>query len=124
VVLTTLIVEVANLATPGTTRPITFLIDSGALQSVVPAEVLAGLGIVPIATQEFRLADGESISRRKGAALYRYGDRVGGADVIFGEEGDATLIGALTLASLGFVLDPLRRELRPLPMILAAHGTR
>jgi hypothetical protein len=48
-----------------------------------------------------------------------YGDRIGGADVIFGEPGDSTLLGALTLGALGFALDPLRRELRPLPMILA-----
>ena len=28
------------------------------------------------------------------------------------------LLGALTLEALGVVLDPLRRELKPLPMIL------
>ena len=41
------------------------------------------------------------------------------ADVIFGQEGDSMLLGAFTLESLGLVLDPLRRELRSLPMILA-----
>jgi hypothetical protein len=40
--------------------------------------------------------------------------------VIFGEAGDSVLLGALTLESLGFVLDPIRRTLEPLPMILAA----
>jgi len=44
----------------------------------------------------------------------------GGADVIFGEEGDSTLLGTFTLEALGLSLDPLRRELKPLPMILAA----
>ena len=38
--------------------------------------------------------------------------------MIFGEEGDSTLLGALSLEALGFSLDPIRRELRPLPMIL------
>ena len=38
--------------------------------------------------------------------------------MIFGEEGDSTLLGALTLESLGLALDPLKRELTPLPMIL------
>ncbi len=52
-------------------------------------------------------------------ALFRYGDRIGGTDVIFGEEGDVTLLGVLTLEALGLVLDPLRRELHPLPMMLA-----
>jgi hypothetical protein len=46
-------------------------------------------------------------------------DAVGGADVIFGEKGDSTLLGAMSLEALGLALDPLKRELRPLPMILA-----
>ena len=41
--------------------------------------------------------------------------------MIFGEEGDSVLLGAFTLQSLGFFIDPLRRKLKPLPMILA-HG--
>jgi hypothetical protein len=52
--------------------------------------------------------------------LFKYGDRIGGADVIFGEESNCNLLGAFTLTALGLALDPLRRELRPLPMILAA----
>jgi len=40
------------------------------------------------------------------------------ADVIFGEKGDATLLGAFALESLGLALDPLKRELREMPMIL------
>jgi hypothetical protein len=31
--------------------------------------------------------------------------------VIFGEPGDSTLLGALTLEALGLVLDPLKRDL-------------
>ena len=65
------------------------------------------------------MADGSKISRKKGIALFRYGQRTGGADVIFGEPGDGQLLGALTLEALGLMLDPLRRELKPLPMVLA-----
>ena len=43
----------------------------------------------------------------------------GAAPVIFGETGDSTLLGAVTLEALGVILDPIKRELRPLPMILA-----
>ena len=53
--------------------------------------------------------------------MFRYGDQVGVADVIFGEEGDSTLLGAFTLEALGLALDPLKRELRRLPMILAGQ---
>jgi predicted aspartyl protease len=118
--LTVLEIEVGNPANPEVTEKVEFLIDSGAIYSVVPSATLARLGITPLTTQEFRLADGTTIHRRKGAALFKCGDRIGGADVIFGEEGDYNLLGAFTLTALGLSLDPLRRELRPLPMILAA----
>ena len=111
-------IEVGNPSSPDVTEKIESLIDSGAIYSVVPTAVLEGLGIKPLAEQEFRLADGSKIARKKGIALFRYGDRVGGADVIFGEDGDSKLLGAFTLEALGLGLDPLRRELLPLPMIL------
>ena len=117
--LTTLEIEVANVSSPERTEKLEFLIDSGAIYSVVPAPVLERLGIKPLAQQEFRLANGEKITRQKGVAVFRYKDKVGGADVIFGEEGDATLLGAFTLEALGLALDPLKRELRDLPMMLA-----
>ena len=122
--LTTLKVEVGNPASPERTETIEFLIDSGAVYSVVPKPVLDQLSIKPIGEQEFRLADGSLIKRRKGIALFRYHDAVGGADVIFGEEGDSTLVGAMSLEALGLALDPLKRELRPLPMILAGSWQR
>jgi predicted aspartyl protease len=111
--------KVGNPAKPNVTKELEFLVDSGAVYSVVPSAVLKQLRIRPLGTQEFRLADGSTITRKKGIALFRYGDRVGGADVIFGQRGDSRLLGALTLESLGLALDPLKRELKPLPMILA-----
>ncbi|MBI3009257.1 MAG: prepilin-type N-terminal cleavage/methylation domain-containing protein, partial [Candidatus Omnitrophica bacterium] len=117
--LTFLKIGVGNPAKPEITEDIEFLVDSGAIYSVVPAKILRKLGIKPLDTQEFRLANGEKIVRKKGIALFRYGKKVGGADVIFGEEGDSTLLGAFTLESLGLTLDPLKRELRPLPMVIA-----
>lgn len=117
--LTVLEVEVGNPANPEIREKVDFLVDSGAIYSVVPAPILERLGIKPIAEQEFRLADGTKILRKKGIALFKYGDRIGGADVIFGEEGDSVLLGAFTLEALGLTLDPLRRELKPLPMVLA-----
>jgi clan AA aspartic protease len=117
--LTVLEIDVGNPAKPDVTEKIEFLIDSGAIYSVVPTSVLKRLRIKPLGEQQFRLANGSKIFRKKGIALFRYGKRVGGADVIFGEKGDSTLLGAFTLEALGLSLDPLRRELKPLPMILA-----
>jgi clan AA aspartic protease len=116
--LTVLEIEVGNPANPEVTEKLEFLVDSGTIYSVVPTPILEKLGITPLTEQEFRLSNGEKIVRKKGSAFYKYGERIGGADVIFGEEGDTVLLGAFTLEALGLSLDPLRRELKPLPMML------
>src|SRR5439155_12303080 len=110
--------EIGNPANPAVTERLDFLIDSGAIYSVVPAPVLERLGIQPLSTQEFRLANGTKVQRKKGMAVFKYGDRIGGADVIFAEEGDSILLGAFTLEGLGLSLHPLRRGLEQLPMLL------
>jgi len=51
--------------------------------------------------------------------LFRYKENRGAAPVVFGEPGDSNLLGVVTLEALGYVLDPLKRELRPSPMVLA-----
>jgi len=118
-------IEVASPANPEVTERIDLLIDSGAIYSVVPTPTLERLCIRPLAEQQFRLADGSKIVRKKGVAVFKYGERIGGADVIFGEPGDGSLLGAFTLEALGLALDPLRRQLRELPMIISyLFGTR
>jgi predicted aspartyl protease len=116
--MTKLLLDVGNPANPDRWETIDCLVDSGATYSVIPAEVLDRLGILVTGRQEFTLANGERIARKKGIAAFRYGERIGGADVVFGEEGDASLLGAFTLEALGLALDPLKRELRELPMLL------
>lgn len=65
------------------------------------------------------LADGTEIARRTGAALFRFRGEEAASTVIFGEPGDASLLGVVTLEELGLILDPVRRDLRPMPMSLA-----
>lgn len=115
---TTLVVEIANVANPEVTRRLKFTVDSGAVDSVVPAPILRQLGIKPMRRERFQLADGKEIVRQKGVALFKFREYLGGADVIFGEKDDATLLGALSLEALGLSLDPIRRQLRPMRLIL------
>lgn len=42
--------------------------------------------------------------------------------MIFGEKEDSTLLGSVSLEALGMALDPKKRELRPLPMVLAGQS--
>jgi clan AA aspartic protease len=110
---------VANPAEPQRRVRLKFLVDSGAFYSVVPTSVLRRLGIKPGKTKTFILADGTEIKRTLGEALFRINGEEGTSRVIFGEKGDSVLLGSVSLEALGFFLDPLKRELRPLPMLLA-----
>jgi aspartyl protease family protein len=96
-----------------------FLIDSGAVYSLVPAETLKRIGIRPHRSIEFALADGSAIMRKVGDAYFELNGVGGAAPVIFGEPGDEPLLGATTLESLGLVLDPFKRRLVPMRMLLA-----
>src|SRR2546423_1860729 len=96
-----------------------FLIDSGAVYSLVPAATLKRLGIHPHRQVDFAFADGRTITRQVGDAYFEFQGAGGAAPVIFGEKGDEPLLGATTLESIGLVLDPFKRRLIPMRMILA-----
>lgn len=116
--LTFLKVTISNPANAKKAKGLEFLIDSGAVYSVVSKETLAKLGIKPEETREFVLANGDVVVRKLGGVRYKYNGHIGFAPVIFGEKGDSQLLGATALEAMGMALNPLKRELIPLPMIL------
>ena len=111
--------SITNPARPRRTARLKFLVDSGALYSVVPTPVLRRLGIKPGKTKSFILADGTEVKRSVGQALFRLDGEEAASPVIFGAAGDSVLLGTVSLEALGLMLDPLKRQLRPLPMMLA-----
>jgi predicted aspartyl protease len=116
--LTHVVVNVGNPAGGGALEAVRCLVDSGAVYSLIPGPILARLGIVPHSTREFILANGEAIHRRLATATFEYAGRRGDSMVIVGEPGDDPLLGATTLEGFGLVLDPFRRELRPMMLPL------
>jgi predicted aspartyl protease len=114
----TITATVMNLANPKKRIRMKFRVDSGAIYSVVPKTVLKSLGIKPWGSKTFALADGTTVTRKIGNALFALKGAEGASPIIFGEEGDSCLLGMVSLGALGYILDPLRRELRPLPMVL------
>ena len=101
-----------------------FLVDSGAIYSLVPGKVLDELGIEPYKEMSFALADGTTIKRKTSDAYFEYKGEGGAAPVIYGEEGDEPLLGATTLEALGLVLNRFTRTLHPMRMLLAGFKTR
>jgi clan AA aspartic protease len=118
VALTHLDITVSNPADSKKQATIKFLIDSGAIYSVVPSSTLKKVGIKPEEKRKFTLANGQDITRSLGIARFKYNGHTGGAPVIFGQSKDTPLLGATTLESLGMALNPLTRQLMPLPMVL------
>ncbi len=115
--ITFLKIKVSNPAYPKKIKELEFLVDSGAIYSVVPEKILKELKIKATSFEEFILANGEIIKRPVGNATFHYKGKVRASPVVFGEK-DVFLLGATTIESFGMILDPIRRELKPLPMVL------
>jgi len=98
---------------------VNFLIDSGAVYSLVPGAILDTLDIEPYKEMSFSLADGTVLKRRVCSAYFEFEGEGGPAPVVYGEAGDEPLLGATTLESLGLVLNPFSRTLHPMRMLMA-----
>lgn len=112
--------NISNPAKPRAKETDKFLVDSGALYTVAPMRILKKLGIKPHTKKTFTLANGETTDRQVGDAIFEYRDHKAASPVIFGKKKDSNLLGTVTLESLGYILDPLERELKTLPMSLVA----
>jgi predicted aspartyl protease len=111
--------RLANVMERQRATEVEMVVDSGAIYSVVPAASLRSIGIEPERTESFGLADGRSVKRRVGHAVFEIEGREGISKVIFGRPDDASLLGMVTLEMLGLSLDPLKRKLRPLKLMIA-----
>jgi predicted aspartyl protease len=97
---------------------VNFLVDSGATYTVLTERVWRELGLEPIGDMEFILADGTIIRRISEALLELpgYGERH--TPVVLGESEDENLLGIVTLEIFGLILDPFKRELRPIRALM------
>ncbi len=102
----------------GQRREVELLVETGALYSIVPGTLLRELGIQPVDKLEFEMANGQFIERNSGEARFFYDGRKGVSPIIFAEEGDAAVLGVVTLESLGLEVDPVRKQIRPTRLIL------
>lgn len=111
--MTDIALTVLNQKDPQKKVQVKFLVDSGASFTSLPSQVVKMLEVKPQFEESFSLADASTITRKIGNVLIRWRGREVATPVILGEKGDKALLGAITLESLGVVLDPLKRQLRP-----------
>lgn len=95
------------------------LVDTGAVYSVLPHQVWRTLKLRPMDRAEFALADGSVISRDVSECRFEIHGKAATSPVVLGEGGEGPLLGAVTLETLGLMLNPLTREIRPMRLLLA-----
>ena len=96
-----------------------FLVDSGTTYTVLTESVWRELELKPLSEMEFILADGTVIKRKISEAVLElpgYGERH--TPVVLGEKEDENLLGVVTLDIFGLILDPFKRELRPIRALM------
>jgi len=95
------------------------LVDSGTTYTVLTRNVWEELGLKPLGEMEFILADGTVIKRFISETILElpnYGERH--TPVVLGEKEDENLLGIVTLEIFGLILDPFKRELRPIRALM------
>lgn len=112
-------IAVINPRTGVRAEAITVLADTGATLTVVPGPLLESLGIEKIRTVSLVLADGRRAQRNVGDAVVAVSDDAAPARVVFGEFGDAALLGLTALEQLGLAVDPVQRRLVPADVLLS-----
>ena len=104
--------------------PVRFIVDSGAVYSVLPEPVWKRLGLRPTRSAHFELADGTAITRGVSRCTFEIAGISETSPVVLGGPRDAALLGMVTLETLGLMLNPLTRELLPMKLVLATLAPR
>jgi len=96
------------------------LVDTGALFSQIPADVLSRIGVTPSGTRAVHYADGT----RDVVPVAKVDIAIDGVEtatvVLCGRSGALVLVGATTLETLGLGVDPIHKKLIPIEAPMAA----
>ncbi len=99
------------------------MVDSGSEYNWMPSAVLLELGVSPVRVDRFETADGRVLEREVGFALLYAAGRSTATVVVFAQDGDMVLLGAIGLEGMNLRVDLMRRELilaGPVPVAAAA----
>lgn len=102
-----------------------FLVDTGAIESLVPRQYLEAIGVEPIGSRTYEMADGRRLQLDIGGAELEFmGETVIGT-VVFLDDDVEPLLGLTALESAGIEVDPRNQQLKRLSAVrlkaLATH---
>ena len=115
---------IRNPAEPDRVWEGTFLVDTGAIDCLVPRPHLEAIGLRPEGQRVYELADGSDVTMDVTVGRVEFRDVFVGATIVFGEADTEPLLGATALESLGIEVDPLNHTLKRHPVISLRGGFR
>jgi clan AA aspartic protease len=108
-------VTIRNPAAPEKTWEGLFLVDTGAIDSLVPRQHLEAIGLKPKAQRVYELADGSEVKMDITTADIEFMGEIVGGTIIFGDPDTEPLLGVTALESVGIEVDPRNQRLKRLP---------
>lgn len=108
-------VLVRNPAQPDQTWEGLFLVDTGAVDSLVPGQHLRKIGLAPKAKRTHELADGSEVKLDITTGDMEFMGEIVGSTIIFGDENAEPILGVTALESVGIEVDPRSQQLKRLP---------
>lgn len=111
------VTEITNITGGDENYSMPFLVDTGATDTVIPANELDKLGIKREGSRKYELADGTVVSYDVGFAFININGEKVAANVVFGEEKSEPLLGVTVLESAGFIVDPVNQVLKKISAI-------
>ena len=115
---------IRNPAEPDRVWEGTFLVDTGAIDCLVPRPHLEAIGLRPDGQRKYTLADGSETTMDVTVGRVEFMDIFVGATILFGDAGSEPLLGATALESLGIEVDPLNQTLTRHAAISLRGGLR
>lgn len=113
--LTYVTTTLTNLAQDAEPFEAQFLVDTGAIDCLAPADRLRDAGIRPEKKAVYELANGKPVEYEVGFARVSFLGSQTVAQVIFGPPGVEPILGAVALENTGVVVDPSTKTLKRLP---------
>ena len=111
--LTHVVVRLFNSASPDTYEA-DFLVDTGAMDTMAPASDLKKIGIQPLGTDVYELANGELVEYEYGNAELRFMNQIVHIRIVFGPDSSEPILGVVALETAGFIVDPKNQTIRKL----------
>ncbi|HPO16052.1 MAG TPA: clan AA aspartic protease [Candidatus Hydrogenedentes bacterium] len=108
-------VMVRNPAGPDKTWEGLFLVDIGAVDSLVPGNALRAIGLTPKSKRTYELADGSEVKMDITTGDLEFMGEIVGATLIFGADDAEPILGVTALESVGIEVDPRNQRLKRLP---------